>query len=65
MRTSWFSRNRGLSYWDIQAKSTRRMRKAERAKSEWNLATCLHRKQEKGSPNRPKQEIFIRDSREK
>ncbi|KAH9329272.1 hypothetical protein KI387_001380, partial [Taxus chinensis] len=38
--------------WDIRAKSTRGTRKAERAESEWNLATCLRRKEEQGSPNR-------------
>ncbi|KAH9303989.1 hypothetical protein KI387_008393, partial [Taxus chinensis] len=38
--------------WDSWDESTRRKRKAEGAESQWNLATCLHRKQEQGSPNR-------------
>ncbi|KAH9303311.1 hypothetical protein KI387_014894, partial [Taxus chinensis] len=50
---------------DIHAKRTQGTREAERATNEWNLATCLHLKQEQGSSNRPKLEIFIQDIRAK
>ncbi|KAH9311928.1 hypothetical protein KI387_026963, partial [Taxus chinensis] len=46
--------------WDIWAKSTRRTRKAERAESQWNLATCLHRKEGQGSLNRGLRDICPR-----